>query len=145
MEALARAGHRFTVAELKAGAKGKVSELNGKIAVVSTGWSNHAFADESRYFGESPTLSPGAACWLAEAKIKAIVLDSATDAADPAPVQEQPCPVHRTFLEHSIPIVENCTDVVKIPEGKPFTIYAIPLKIQGESGAPARVFARMDE
>ncbi len=145
VEALARAGHRFTVAELKAGAKGKVSDLNGKIAVVSTGWSNHAFADESRYFGESPTLSPKAACWLAEAKIKAIVLDSATDAADPAPVQEQPCPVHRTFLEHSIPIVENCTDVVKIPEGQPFTIYAIPLKIQGESGAPARVFARIDD
>ncbi len=145
VEALAEAGHRFTVAELKAGARGKVSALTGKIAVVSTGWSNRAFSDESRYFRESPTLSPEAACWLAEEKIKAIVLDSATDASDPAPVQEQPCPVHRTFLEHSIPIVENCTDVVKIPSEQPFTIYAIPLKIQGESGAPARVFAQVRE
>jgi arylformamidase len=145
LEPLAQARHQFTVAELKAAAKGKVGDLNGKIAVVSTGWSNRAFSDEPRYFRESPTLSPEAARWLAEAKIKAVVLDSATDAYDPAPVQEQPCPVHRTFLEHSIPIVENCTDVVKIPAGQPFTLYAIPLKIQGESGAPARVFARIEE
>jgi arylformamidase len=145
VEALAEPGHRFTVPELKAAAKGEVSDLRGKIAVLSTGWSNRAFSEEPRYFRESPTLSPQAARWLVEAGVKAIVLDSATDAADPAPVQEQPCPVHRTFLEHSIPIVENCTDVVKIPAGQPFTIYAIPLKIQGESGAPARVFAQIEE
>ena len=145
VEALAQAGHRFTIAELRAGAKGEVSNLKGKIACISSGWANRAFSDEARYFRESPTLSPEAARWLVEAGIKAVVLDSATDASDPAPVQEQPCPVHRTFLENSIPIVENCTDVVKIPAGQPFTLYAIPLKIRRESGAPARVFARIEE
>ena len=145
VDSIAAAGHRFTVADLKAGAQEKGSDLKGKIAVLSTGWSNRTFSDEPRYFRESPTLSSEAAVWLAEAQIKGIVLDSATDAANPAPVEEQPCPVHRTFLGHSIPIVENCIDVIKIPNGQRFTIYAIPLKIRGESGAPARVFAMIED
>ena len=145
LDAVARPGHRFTVADLKAGAKGNRADLKGKIAVVATGWSNRTFSDEPRYFRDSPTLSPEAASWLAEAQVKAIVLDSATDASDPAPVEEQPCPVHRTFLGRSIPIVENCFDLVKIPDGQRFTLYAIPLKIRGESGAPARVFARIED
>lgn len=145
VEGVAQAGHRFTVADLKGGTKGNGPDLKGKIAVVATGWSNCAFSDEPRYFRDSPTLSPDAAKWLAEAEVKAVVLDSATDAADPAPVEEQACPVHRTFLSHSIPIIENCIDLVKIPDGHRFTLYAIPLKIRGESGAPARIFALIED
>jgi len=141
VEAVARARHRLTVAELQGSLKRKGAKLPGKIAVIATGWSNRAFSDEPRYFRDSPSLSPDSARWLADAGVKAVVLDCATDAAEPVPVAEQTCPVHRTFLSRSIPIVENCIDLVKIPDGHPFTLYAIPLKIQGESGAPARVFA----
>ena len=71
----------------------------------------------------------------------AVVLDCATDAPEPVPVGDQAVPVHRTFLSRGIPIVENCIDLIRIPDHSGFTLYAIPLKIQGESGAPARVFA----
>ena len=39
---------------------------------------------------------------------------------------------------------ENCIDLVAIPPGR-HTLYAIPLKIQAESGAPARVFAIVED
>ncbi len=72
------------------------------------------------------------------------MLDCATDAPEPVPVADQACPVHHILLEAGIPIVENCTDLVRIPDG-PHALYAIPLKILGESGAPARVFAMIEE
>jgi kynurenine formamidase len=42
-------------------------------------------------------------------------------------------------------IVENCQDLIKIPEGYPLTVYAIPLKIRDESGGPAGVFASIED
>ncbi len=143
VEAVAEPRHRLTVGDLQAAA-GKGAQLRGKIVVVATGWSNRAFSDAVRYFGESPTLSPEAAGWLTEAGVKAVVLDCATDAPEPVPVADQACPVHHILLGAGIPIVENCTDLVRIPEGR-HTLYAIPLKILGESGAPARVFAMVEE
>ncbi len=144
VEALAEPRHRLTVAEIQTAAKVPGAQLRGKIAVLATGWSNRTFADPARYFRESPTLSPEAARWLAEAGVKAVVLDCATDAPEPVPVADQACPVHHILLGAGIPIVENCTDLVRIPEGR-VTLYAIPLKIRGESGAPARVFATIDD
>jgi arylformamidase len=144
VEALAEPRHRLTVAEIQTAAKLPEAQLRGKIAVVATGWSNRAFADAARYFRESPTLSPEAAGWLVAAGVKAVVLDCATDAPEPVPVADQACPVHHILLEAGIPIVENCTDLVRIPDG-PHMLYAIPLKILGESGAPARVFAIIAE
>jgi arylformamidase len=67
-----------------------------------------------------------------------------SNAPEPVPVADQACPVHHILLGAGIPIVENCTDLARIPEGR-LTLYAIPLKIQGESGAPARVFALIEE
>jgi kynurenine formamidase len=139
---LARPRHRFTVAELERAVDGGDAgrgALRGKIAVIATGWSDRTFADPVRYFGESPTLGPEAARWLADGGVKAVVLDCATDAPEPVPVPEQVLPVHHVLLERGIPIVENCTALVQIPG--PHTLYAAPLKIEAESGAPARVFA----
>jgi len=143
VEPIARERHRFTVAELRGSLRENGARLRGKIAVVATGWSNRAFADAARYFRDSPTLSPEAARWLADAGVKAIVLDCATDAPEPVPVAEQAMPVHRVLLGQGIPIVENCIDLVRIPDG-PHTLYAIPLKIRDESGAPARAFALLE-
>ena len=142
VEPIAQPHHRFTVEELKRALT--ENGLSGKIAVVATGWSNRAFSDAVHYFRDSPTLSPEAARWLAEAGVKAVVLDCATDAAEPVPVAEQAMPVHRILLGQAIPIVENCIDLVQLPDSR-HTIYAIPLKIQAESGAPARVFALVED
>lgn len=144
VESIAQPHHRFTVAELQGALRENGLRLHGKIAVVATGWSNRAFSDAVRYFQDSPALSPEAARWLADAGVKAVVLDCATDAPEPVPVAEQAMPVHRILLGRAIPIVENCIDLVQLPDRR-HTIYAIPLKIQAESGAPARVFALVED
>jgi kynurenine formamidase len=145
LEDPAQARYRFRAEDLRAAAGESGSELRGKIAVVATGWSNRAFADEGLYYRESPALSPDAVRWLADGGVKAVVLDCATDAAEPVPVAEQATPIHRTLLGRGILIVENCLNLTSIPDGCKFTLYAIPLKIQAESGAPARVFAVVED
>jgi arylformamidase len=139
LEAIAAAGHRFTVAELETAGRGE--PLRDRIAVLATGWSNRAFAEPARYFGEGPTLSADAARWLVDSGVKAVVLDCGTDAHEPVPVPDQVLPVHHILLGQGVPIVENCIDTVTIPAG-PFAVYALPLKIHAESGAPARVIAQ---
>lgn len=140
LEALARPRHRFTVAEMEQAAGG--APLRGRIAVLATGWANRAFAEPARYFGEGPTLSAEAAAWLVDGGVTAVVLDCGTDAHEPVPVPDQVLPVHHILLGRGVPIVENCIDTVKIPDG-PFSIAALPLKIHAESGAPARVIAQV--
>jgi kynurenine formamidase len=56
-------------------------------------------------------------------------------------VPDQVLPVHHILLGQGVPIVENCIDTVTIPDGR-FTVYALPLKIHAESGAPARVIVQ---
>jgi len=80
VEPIARPHHRLSVADLQSSVVGNGSGLSGKVALVATGWSNRVFSDALRYFQDSPTLSPEAAAWLADAGVKAVVLDCATDA-----------------------------------------------------------------
>ena len=141
LASLAEPRHRFTVDELRV-ASGNAS-VHGKIAVFATGWSNRAFGEPSRYFGEGPTMTAEVATWLVGERVKAVVLDCGTDAHEPVPVPDQVLPVHHILLGNGVPIVENCIDTIRIPDGR-FTIYALPLKIEAESGAPARVIAQTD-
>jgi kynurenine formamidase len=140
VQRIAGARHRLTVAEMEKCAS--ASQVRDRIAVVATGWSDQTFADARRYFFEGPTLSPEAAQWLVDAGVKAVVLDCPTDAPEPVPVADQVLPVHHILLERGVPIVENCTKLVTI--GGPHTLFAAPLKIADESGAPARVFAVLE-
>ena len=142
LEALAEPRHRFTVDELRRASAG--APLRDRHAVFATGWANRAFAQPSRYFGEGPTLTAEAASWLVDQGAKAVVLDCGTDAHEPVPVPDQALPVHHILLGRGVPIVENCIDTIRIPDGR-FMLYALPLKIQAESGAPARVFAQTIE
>jgi kynurenine formamidase len=138
LESIAEPGHRFSAAELHRAGRG--APLRDRIAVLATGWSNRAFAEPARYFGQGPTLSAEAATWLVDGGIKAVVLDCGTDAHEPVPVPDQVLPVHHILLGRGVPIVENCIDTVTIPDGA-FSIHALPLRIHAESGAPARVIA----
>ena len=144
LEKKAEPYYRFTVEDLLEAIGGNEDILRGNFAVVATGWSNRMFHEEPVYYRETPSLSREAAEWLVQAGAKAVVLDCATDASEAVPVAQQKCPVHKTFLKQGVIIVENCIDIVNIPEARNFYVYAIPLKIKNESGAPARVFAVLD-
>ncbi|MDP9131440.1 MAG: cyclase family protein, partial [Candidatus Binatota bacterium] len=84
-----------------------------------------------------PGLSKEAAEFLVkQRRIKAVGID--TPSIDHGPSKE--------FLAHQIlgaanlPIFENVANLDRLP-AKNATIYAIPMKIKGGSGAPLRIFA----
>jgi len=77
---------------------------------------------------------------LAEAMVKLGMYGLGVDAPSP---DEEPYPVHRILLSNGLAIVEGL-DVPSWLDGRTVTLVVAPLKIEGGSGAPARVLAILD-
>jgi kynurenine formamidase len=86
-------------------------------------------------YGGNPYLAPDAAEAVAAAGPSAIGLDFAVDAG-------RPWPNHTVLLGAEVLLIENLVGIAALPpEG--FTVYAFPLRVAGENGAPARVVAEV--
>jgi len=116
------------------------------IALVHTGWSRY-WGDRKRTFGTDapgdvqnlhfPGVSKEAAEFLtSERRIKAIGID--TPSIDHGPSRD--FIAHRVFGAANVPVFENVAFLERVP-AKGATIFALPMKIQGGSGAPLRIFA----
>ena len=126
---------------------------NGEIAansilLVDTG-SSKLWPDREKYMGTSergpgaldklkfPGVHPAAAKFLAtERKIKAVGLDSPSIDFGASKLFES----HQILFEKNIPGLENVANLDRLPL-KGFTVFALPMKIKGGSGGPARVVA----
>ena len=83
-------------------------------------------------------LTTEAAKWLSGFDLKAVGFDYVSvDAMDASEL-----PNHRILLSKEILIIENLTDLDKLPETK-FDFFAIPLKIENADGSPVRAFAEI--
>ena len=51
---------------------------------------------------------------------------------------------HKKLLGAGVPIVENLSNLDKLPEGKDFLISAMPLKLDAREGSPCRAAALVD-
>jgi kynurenine formamidase len=115
----------------------------GDQVYVRTGWDRH-WNDAGRYAAH-PHLSAGAAAWLADLGAALVGVDTPTpDLAVGARPEAFGFPVHRTLLGAGIPIVENVAGLAAVA-GRRFTGYVCPVPLVGADGAPARVFARLEE
>jgi kynurenine formamidase len=84
-----------------------------------------------------PGLDPAAARWLVQNRnIAAIGLDTASIDRGQSQLFES----HRILFEAGIPALENIASLDLLP-AKGFQIIALPMKIQGGSGAPLRIIA----
>lgn len=84
-----------------------------------------------------PGLAPEAARWLVEHRsIKSIGLD--TPSIDHG--QSKRFQSHVTLCEHNIPVFENVANLARLPMVGA-TVFALPMKISGGSGAPLRIVA----
>ncbi len=124
----------------------------GAIVLVRTGHSRH-WPDPEKYLGTAkrgeaalpelhfPGLHPNLARWLIrERSIKAIGLD--TPSIDYG--QSQDFETHRILYEENIPAFENVAHLEALPVTGAFVI-ALPMKIEGGSGAPLRIIALIPE
>lgn len=114
----------------------------GDILALDTGWAAR-FGDES--YERHPSLSPDAAAWLVDQRIKMLACDFATP--DLVYHLRRPSfdwPVHRTLLSRGILICEHLTGHARLA-GRHVEFMFAALPIGGSDGAPARVVARLVE
>jgi len=118
----------------------------GAIVVLRTGWASR-WPDVSRYRNQDangtmhfPGFSVDAAKLLLERKISGLGCD--TLSIDPG--NSKDFPVHHAVLGAEVFQLENLADLKDLPESGAFLI-AAPIKLEGGSGGPVRVFALLAE
>ena len=102
--------------------------------LLRTDWS--CYWGRERYFSDYPVLTPEAARWLADAKLKGLGLDALS--VDPLDAPE--LPIHHILLGAGMIIVENLTNLSALPEDG-FIFSCLPLKIRDADGSPVRAIA----
>jgi kynurenine formamidase len=118
----------------------------GAIVLMHTGWGKY-WGGRRRYFGTDepgnvtdlhfPGVSQQAAEFLVkQRRVKAVGID--TPSIDHGPSRH--FIAHQVFGAANVPIFENVAHMERVPP-KGGTIFAIPMKIKGGSGAPLRLFA----
>lgn len=130
-------------------AHGKIPE--GAIVLLNTGRAG-LYSDPKSYLGTTergpqavsklhfPGLAPEAAKLLVERRISAVGID--TPSIDRG--QSKTFESHVELMTHNIPAFENVGDMSMLPPiGS--TIIALPMKIDGGSGGPLRIIARLNQ
>ena len=118
----------------------------GTIVLLRTDWSKR-WPDRKRYFGDDtpnetsrlhfPSFGEGAAGLLVgDRKAKALGADVASIDYG----QSKDFIVHRIAAERNVPGLENLTNLDQLPPTGA-SVIALPIKIEGGSGGPARVIA----
>ncbi|MFB6160883.1 MAG: cyclase family protein [Haloferacaceae archaeon] len=116
---------------------------HGDALLLWTGWDE--FVGEERY-GDHPYLSEAAAEWVVERGVSWLGVDALSPELPPQarPGGEFDYPVHSTLLENDVLIAENLTNLGAVA-GERVAINAVPLRLTGSDGSPARVLARPSE
>lgn len=124
-------------------AHGRVPE--GAIVLVRSGWSLR-WPDWNDYYGSDdpfdttalhfPGVSPEAAAWIVERGVSGVGIDTAS--IDPG--KDLDFRSHRILAAAGVFNLENLTGLEQLP-AQGATLIALPIKIAGGSGGPARVVA----
>jgi len=128
------AGRRIELADIKVSSNEMAC---ADFLLFLTGWSRNWGKDE--YFEGFPTLSPLAAEWVSEQRLKGVGFDSIS--ADP--VSSVRCDIHKILLGKGIVIIENLRNLEQTGY-MPFCLAALPISIVRQDGGPARVMAVLD-
>ena len=143
--------YRVTVQDLEAYERNHGRLPDGAIVLLRTGFGKY-WPDRVRYMGTDargpeavaelhfPGLHADAASWLAnERSIHVVGLDTPSIDHGPSTTFDS----HVRLFEHNIAVLENVANLDRLPP-KGFTVIALPIKIRGGSGGPARIIAILD-
>jgi len=121
--------------------KEKISK--SEFILIFTGWQFKW--NTEKYFENFPVLTEKAAGWLTTFNLKGIGFDAIS--ADKVDFNEKDLSValrnHNILLEKEIIIVENLTNLDKLPDTL-FTFQCMPLKVENADGSPVRAIAILD-
>jgi kynurenine formamidase len=139
------ADHLLSLEDIRAWEKAHGRLPTSVIILIRSGWGRY-WRDRKRYFGTDepgnvtdlhfPGLAPQAAEFLVkQRRVKAVGID--TPSIDHGPSRD--FRAHQILGEANVPIFENVARLETLPP-KGATVFAIPMKIKGGSGAPLRIF-----
>jgi kynurenine formamidase len=108
----------------------------GARVIYRTGWDRHFGRPD--YFTDFPSLTPEAARWMADCRIRMLGMDT------PSPGQQwREC--HQALLRpgREVVIVESLANLDRLPAQ--FTFIGFPLKLTGCDGSPIRAVAWIED
>jgi len=108
----------------------------GESLLICTGWSDYYGQD--KYRNELPRVSAKLAQWCVDKNVKMLGVEPPS-VADVNDIDELNT-VHRTLFKGGVIVVEGLANLTSLSRPK-VTFIALPLKIAGGDGAPARAVA----
>jgi arylformamidase len=117
-----------------------------RIPVINTGWTEQMWG-KPEFWTQMPYLEPGVGELMAKKGVTAVAMDIFPEKALWRGVKLDPGEVwvanHLALLEKGIPLIQFVTNLSQIG-GNRFVLIALPLKIKGGDGSPARVIALVE-
>lgn len=114
----------------------------GDVVLIRTGWGAKYGQPD---YETSPSLGEDAARWLVERGVRIMGIDSLTpEFAYPKRPKGYAFPIHRILLGNGVFVIEHL-NLERLSITRNMTVAAFPLPIRGADGAPARVFAMVEE
>jgi kynurenine formamidase len=115
------------------------------IALIKTCWGDVRAPSTPEFWTESPYLSAAACHWLLARGIKALGVDFPQDYPIRLLLDGKSAPIadfvsHDILLRNGVILIEYLCNLGAL-EGPRTTLFALPLKVPGADGAPARVIA----
>lgn len=117
----------------------------GDIVLVRTDWTEKQWGNFPTYYLESPYCSPEAAQWLVDRGARAIGFDCFSEYCARLPdFTSEDFIIHKIILENGALLMQQMTNLSKLPIDRTFKFFAPFVKMKGAEGSPARFFAILD-
>jgi len=117
-----------------------------RIPVINTGWTEKMWG-KPEFWTQMPYLEPGVGALMASKGVPALAMDVFPERPLWRGVKIEPGEVwqgnHLALMEKGIPLIQFVTNLSQIGSGK-FALIALPLKMKGADGSPARVIALVE-
>ncbi|MBI5227917.1 cyclase family protein [Candidatus Micrarchaeota archaeon] len=103
------------------------------------GWGKHWYS--KKFYQNWPYFSKEAAEYLVSKKIELVGFDtpSPDDSRSKLSGGEDDSPIHKIFLANDVILVEYVANLEKVVDYYGWNIVALPLRIKGADGSPARI------
>lgn len=111
--------------------------------IFNFGWGKNW--GSKKFYNGYPFFSKDAAEYLIKQGVKMVCMDTPSPDDSRISLQyselgsDKDSPIHKIFLSNGIILIEYLANLSKIKANKDWQIAALPLKIQGSDGSPARV------